>query len=91
MRLAELSARHGPPLERDAIDDNPDPTWGPVGSLARAHMDPTAYAYLLALHNDMLALERQRKAPAPMPDTHAKPPPPPEPGGPVYIDVTAAT
>jgi len=60
-RLAELRARRGraPDGELPAGPEC-DPSWGPVGSLAKRALDPLEYEHLLALHNDMLALERQR-------------------------------
>jgi hypothetical protein len=66
-RLAELRAKHGEPEAHEPPSVDLDPSWGPVGSLARARLDPEVYAHLMALHNDMLALERSRKAPPPMP------------------------
>jgi len=60
-RLEELRAKLGPLEEVEPESREMDPSWGPVGSLAQARMDPAAYAHLLALHNDMLATERARK------------------------------
>lgn len=58
-RLAELG---GPDLE--PVECGPDlaPTWGPIGSLAKQQMTPGEYEHLLNLHENMLALERQRTA-----------------------------
>ena len=57
-RLEELGGAL--PWEDTGADLNP--SWGEVGSLARAQMPPEQYAHLLALHEDMLALERSRRA-----------------------------
>ena len=64
-RLAELNAKLGP-VETDL----------PPG--ARARLDPVELAHLVALHRDMLALERSRQEP----DAPAAPAPRPTPAPP---------
>lgn len=61
VRLAQLRAKHGDPEPHPESTPNPDPSWGPVGSLAQQALSADEYAHLMALHNDMLALERSRK------------------------------
>lgn len=52
-RLEELLARHGPPDIPPPDGAGCEPTWGPLGSLARQWLDEAAYAALLALDRDM--------------------------------------
>lgn len=68
-RLEELRSKHGhegewtergPPLEGAEVD----PSWGPVGTLARASLDPLTFAHLVALNENMLQLERSRRGAA---------------------------
>jgi len=65
LRLAELTRKHGelpdycPPLSKR----NPDPSWGPVGSLAASVLEAAVLEHLLAQHRDMLAAERARRHP----------------------------
>ena len=60
-RLEELRAKYGGPSPSEELPAGPecDPSWGPVGSLARRALDALEHEHLLALHNDLLALERQ--------------------------------
>jgi hypothetical protein len=61
-RLQELNAKYGPVEHSPPQSADTGPSWGPVGSLVRSTLDPASYAHLLALHADMLAIERARKA-----------------------------
>lgn len=58
-RLADL----GGSVPDDDVPPAADlpPTWGPIGSLAEAMMDPAEFSHLLALHDDMLAMDRNRR------------------------------
>ena len=52
-RLEELLTFHGPPEVPEQCSIECDPTWGPVGSLARKWMDEAAIDVLLAMDRDM--------------------------------------
>jgi len=64
--LAELRARRGvgEALECDE-QPKPDPSWGPVGTLAVRVLEPIEYEHVLAQHRAMVALERSRLERAP--------------------------
>lgn len=62
-RLEELAARLGPPPDAATESAVCDPSWGPVGALARAHMDPETFAALVKRNTEMIALERLRHPP----------------------------
>lgn len=62
LRLAELNDKYGQGTpETLETTDHPDPSWGPLGSLARASIDSVSYQRLLEQHDDLLALERSRR------------------------------
>ena len=69
-RREELRWKYGNeqdwPELRGPPDDgaNPDPSWGPIGSVARATGDPHSLAHLLALHHDLLQLEQSGRGAA---------------------------
>lgn len=74
-RLEELRAKHDGPSPSEELPAGPacDPSWGPVGSLAKRTLDPLEYEHLLALHNDALALERSRAEPSAEPVAEPEP------------------
>lgn len=75
-RLEELLARHGPPSEQlpEWLDHtDADPTWGPVGSLARQWMTELQVGALLALDRDMASRTRSTHRHAPPTDNNGLP------------------
>ena len=66
-RLEELLAKHGPPELPPQLSIECDPTWGPLGSLARA-------AWGEEMLQELLALDRQTRRQAVL---QAPEPPPP--------------
>jgi hypothetical protein len=78
-RLAELAAKYGPPApDRENLPTTtPDPSWGPLGSLAQHIMEEEEFKQLLALHMDAIRLERQQDEPPPSRPARVRQPAPP--------------
>jgi hypothetical protein len=68
-RLEELLAKYGPPELPPPMGIECDPTWGPLGTLARA-------AWGNALVEELLAMDRQTRRSEPL--LAPEPPPPAE-------------
>jgi len=75
-RLEELLSRHGPPPDPEVMGADLEPTWGPLGSLARRLMDEQAFEALLALDRHMArsALEFTPERPSPSEPGESDPP-----------------
>lgn len=58
-----------------AQEESIDPSWGPVGSLAKQLLTPEEYAHLMELHNQMLQRARARTAAEAPGEAQDQPPP----------------
>ena len=61
-RLEELDAHLGYDRGPPPVSVEADPSWGPVGSLARLVLSPAEYGALVQLDAEIAALECQRRA-----------------------------
>ena len=60
-RLEELDTKLGYNRGPLPVSFEVDPSWGPLGSLARQLLTPAEYAALVQLDAEIAALERQRR------------------------------
>lgn len=65
-RLEELLLKHGPPEIPEPMGAETEPTWGPVGSLARQWFEQEVIDHILALDRDMARMA-SKIAPEPAP------------------------